>query len=183
MPSRKPCGKLSGVMFPIHKAAHKPDALSSDPNTFQLPLSRFRHLAPKPLPLERPRAGRPSKGKSVSSIFLASRPFACPVCGRVLCQLKSHKSFARQKELEWEVADADVSMQHRRNLSKDTTYQRSYAYLFAQRYVDPDIAASRVDPFINLPIPDNANPEIHRLFHDCQLSLRASLPNAYSLTP
>jgi hypothetical protein len=170
-------------MSSLHKTAHKPDALSSDQNTFQLPLRRFRHLAPKPLPLARPRLGRPSTGTSVSSVFPASRPFACPVCGRVWCQLKSHKAFAQQKELEWKIADADVSMQHRRTLPKDTTYQRSYAYLFAQHYVDPDIAASQVDPFINLPIPDNANLEIHRLFHDCKLPFGLPYQMPYSLTP
>jgi len=123
--------------------------------------------ARKPLRQLAPKAKHPYNTTGGVRI-LPGRPAAklCPVpgCRTVVCQLKSHKHFAAAKSGTTPLG-SDIA----RSTCDDDPFKHSYAYRLAQTFVDRDPAASRVDPFYNLPISANINtPEMHALFHDCE---------------
>lgn len=133
--------------------------------------SSLRQLAPKP-----PARLLPSNARSLSLLpYRASRPPQCAVCSRRGCQLKTHKALVAAASRRGSLAPSDdgagsseASPVERLSL-KQSSYVKSYAYFFAQVYVDHDIASLRVDPFFDLPLPiENNSSEMHMLFHKCE---------------
>jgi hypothetical protein len=125
--------------------------------------SRFRKLASKPLSnaLSFPsRAQQPHLAR-IPNRQIQGTPRGCPLCRRVGCQVRSHKAFVAQSRT------ASTSTSTSKSKQSDDIYTKSYAYFYAQEYVDADLAAGKVDPFHKLPIRQET-PELHMLFHDCK---------------
>jgi hypothetical protein len=121
----------------------------------------LRALAPKRLKCDRQAFQRPGIPKT------------CAVCGSDACRLRSHKDFIRHKLLP---LSGPRSGKCHEQIAK-SLYTKSYAYFWAQQYVDADPAASQIDPFYNLPIPEGRQPGLNRLFRDCEsLPLCLDLP-------
>ena len=133
----------------------------------QLPLRTLKPVAPKP-PLRGSSEPGPRRSAltATSSLSRAPRSKVCPVCFRGSCQLDSHKQFTKSKRLSDKLRQA--SSRTSSSPSDDTVYSQSYAYRFAQTFVDTSLAASRVDPFIDLPVSASTHPQLHGLFHDCK---------------
>lgn len=94
----------------------------------------------------------------------------CQVCRRLNCTLRSHKAFisaivAANQEAEKSISSSSSDDSPR---FRDELFTKSYAYFWAQQFIDPDIAADQFDPFHKLPLPDELNNgEMHGLFHRC----------------
>jgi hypothetical protein len=138
--------------------------------TSEAPRARsLRAIAPKP-----PQVNRPHRLVVPSSLpHRASRPPTCPVCLRRGCQLKTHVALAAYSRRGGSLAASNggfgVSSTSIAQRSSESVYTKSYAYYYAQIYVDTDIASSRIDPFFDLPLPPESNtPEMHSLFHKCK---------------
>ena len=152
-----------------------PGALSRNPSKEASEVSRpsFRPLAPKTkLPIQ-PRSYHPRSLIVPSSLpYRANRLALCPVCSRRGCQLKSHKALISHISRRGSLAPSEngsitLSTSKAERL-KQSAYTKSYAYFYAQIYVDADIAASRVDAFFELPLPCGVNkPEMNMLFLKC----------------
>jgi hypothetical protein len=147
------------------------------------PSSRYTSEAPqarsslRPIAPRRPPVTLPSRSQRrivPSSLpHRPSRPPTCPVCMRRSCQLKTHRALAAVSQQNGSLAPSEedtgtssISVAER---WRNSVYTKSYAYYYAQKYVDADIASSRVDPFFDLPIPSETNnPEMHSLFYKCK---------------
>jgi hypothetical protein len=145
--------------------AEMSDAATSRRTAPRLPSRPLKTLAPKPPQPQRPISSRRTNATSVLSVVGRGSPLTCPVCRRRGCQLSSHKLWAEDSN---QPGGGTVSLHVRQNVIEHTPYANSYAYRFAQSFVDASIAAGRVDPFYQLPIPGNTHPQLHRLFHDCK---------------
>jgi hypothetical protein len=128
----------------------------------------LKPLAPKPPQAERSGFQRTAPPRAVSSVSGPSSCTVCPAFRRRACRLSSHKSFVNGCKRAYQPADGTVQTQCRHGGFNHAAYAKSYAYHFAQNFVDSDIAAGRVDPFYKLPVPDSTHPQMHRLFHDCK---------------
>jgi hypothetical protein len=128
-----------------------------------------RSSAPKP-----PKIALPLRSqKLVVPSQLAKQPAACPVCLRHACQLKTHRTLVAHSKRRLSLAPSNEgSGNSNSSLVKrlrQSAYTKSYAYYYAQIFVDMDIASSRVDPFFDLPLSSDVNnPEIHSLFYKCK---------------
>lgn len=147
----------------------------------------FKTLAPKPFQTDRPISNGRATARAPS---LVAGPWNCPICPvfqRPACRLRSHKAFAKAPKRAPQAGNGTIPTQSHRPAENDAAYAHSYAYRFAQSFVDSDIAAGRVDPFYKLPIPDSTHPQIHRLFHDCKhappLQERRLLARSHPNTP
>lgn len=158
-------------------SAATPDATPPRSTVPRLSLRPLKTLAPKPPQAERSGSQRSAITRAtLSAVGLWSCPI-CPVSRRRACRLSSHKSFVTESKRVHEPANGAVQPPSRQNAANDTAYANSYAYHFAQSFVDGDMAAGRVDPFYRLPVPDSTHPQLHRLFHDCK---HIVLPNTLS---
>src|SRR5271154_3478123 len=157
------------------ESAETSDAAASRRTAPRPPLRPLKTLAPKPPQAQRPVSSRRITATSVSSVVGRGNPLTCPVCRRRACRLSSHKSWAKDSN---QPRDGTVPLHNRQDVIKDTPYANSYAYRFAESLVDVSIAAGRVDPFYQLPIPDSTHPQLHRLFHDCKYP--PYFPNAFA---
>jgi hypothetical protein len=164
--------------------AATPDATVSRRTVPRLSLRPLKTLAPKPPQAEQPGSQRSATTRATSSaVGLWSCPI-CPAFRRRACRLSSHKFFAKESKRVHEPANGAVQLPSRQNAANDAAYANSYAYLFAQSFVDSDMAAGRVDPFYRLPVPDSTHPQLHRLFHDCKplvLSNTSNFPGPCNL--
>jgi hypothetical protein len=163
-------------------SAEAPGAAPSRRSAPRQPLKSLKTLAPKPPQAQRPVSSRRINTTSVSSVVGRGNPLTCPVCRRRACRLSSHKSWAKDSN---QPGDGAIPLHVRQNVIKDTPYANSYAYHFAESFVDVGIAAGRVDPFYQLPIPDSTHPQLHRLFHDCKYPptfLTHSTPSGYMVS-
>src|SRR2546421_1732391 len=147
------------------ESAESLEAAPSRRTAPRLPSRPLKTLAPKPPQAQRPVSLRRITATSALSVVGRGNPLTCPVCRRRACRLSSHKSWAKDSN---QLGDATVPLHNRQDVVRDTPYANSYAYRFAESLVDVSIAAGRVDPFYQLPIPDNTHPQLHRLFHDCK---------------
>lgn len=139
--------------------------------TSEAPQARpsLRAIAPRP-----PQVKRPQRLVVPSSLpHRASRPPTCPVCLRRGCQLKTHVALAAYSQrgglLAASAEGSGLSSTSIAQRFNESVYTKSYAYYYAQIFVDTDIAASRIDPFFDLPLPPDSNsPEMHSLFYHCK---------------
>ena len=145
---------------------NSPDGGPADSLAPRLPLRPLRLLAPKPL---QPRPSPTSSGTHTPG------PYVCPICRHGACQLTSHKAFAKRQQGKKAIATGNDRLRQQGKDLEETTYTSSYAYLFAAQYLDAGISASRLDPFITLPVPNGEHPDISRLFHHCETDLLPSL--------
>jgi hypothetical protein len=153
------------------------DGTPSRPTVPRLSPRPLKPLAPKPPQAERSGFPGSANHRAISSVAEPSSCTICPAFRRRACRLTSHKSFVNGSERRHQPADGTIQAQSRQGGYNDAAYANSYAYRFAQTFVDSNIAAGRVDPFYKLPVPDSVHPQMHRLFHDCE-SL-SSCPNAF----
>ena len=144
---------------------------SLPPTQPRLSVRPLRTLAIKPAS-QWPPLLRSSTSTSLSTLRTVYSPrisFICPVCRKPNCQLPSHKAFAKRRlsgrsfPVRTSVSPAQADFTN--------TYTKSYAYNLARLSVDRSLATSAVDPFIELPIPNNSSPEFHRLFWQCAYHL------------
>jgi hypothetical protein len=152
-------------MSPSLDSAETSDAATARRTAARQPLRLLKTLAPKPPQPQRPVSSRRTNATTVLSVVGRGSPLTCPVCRRRACRLSSHRSWAKDSN---KPGDGTVPLHIRQNVINDTPYANSYAYRFAQSFVDVSIAAGRVDPFYQLPVPDSTHPQLHRLFHDCK---------------
>lgn len=143
------------------------DRTPSRPTVPRLSRRPLKPLAPKPPQAERSGFTGSANPRAISSVAEPSSCTICPAFRRRACRLTSHKSFVNGSERAHQPADGTIQTQSRQSGFNDAAYASSYAYRFAQIFVDSNIAAGRVDPFYKLPVPDSAHPQMHRLFHDC----------------
>jgi hypothetical protein len=142
--------------------------------------SSLRPLASKP-----PARLLPSNARSlVVPSFLpyrTSRLLLCAVCSRRGCQLKTHKALVAAYSRRGSLAPSDDGTgspdPSPLERLRRSAYTKSYAYFYAQIYVDSDIASLRVDPFFDLPLPAETNTsEMQMLFHKCEPNSKTPLP-------
>jgi len=126
----------------------------------------LRPLAPKPsTPSNQPALQRSRTAPSLKGL---SRRFksACSVCGQVGCRLSTHRAFSTHARSARSTPARFFESGSQQ--PDDALYTQSYGFAWATRsnYVDPTLAASKVDPFFALPVEDDKT-EMHRLFFDC----------------
>ena len=143
------------------------------------PAGQFRNLAPKP-PESLSRIARRSPVARASSSIpsLRQNPRVCRFCGRLRCTLATHRAYwDRNLSGAADPASLEASMNRLRN----TPYVESYSYAHYRVYIDRDIAASRLDPFLELPISERPNiNELHSLFFDCSSTKHSTqLPDSH----
>src|SRR2546423_925041 len=155
-------------MSPSPASAETPESAPSTGAVSRLSLRPLKTLAPKPRPVEQPRLSRGTNTTPTSSAVGLRSSTICHVCQRRACTLNSHKAYAKGIKHNTQSSEGRVQRQSHQNVVNNASYANSYAYHFTQSFVDVDIAAGRVDPFYELPIPDSTHPQLHRLFHDCK---------------
>ena len=144
-----------------------PDAAASQPSAHPVPLRPYKTLAPKPTQKTWPIVESTSRAPPALLLRPALRTPICAVCQRASCQLVSHKTFLRFKLLKGKDTARNLAIRPHHNSPDEAVYKQSYAFQFAS-FVDVSLAASRIDPFIGLPIPESSHPQLHRLLHDCK---------------
>lgn len=156
--------------------ADSPDQAAPQPPPTVVPLRPYKTLAPKPASAKRSIRRAGSKAHLFPFVRQVPRSPVCPICQRNNCQLASHKSFLKSitSKEKSKSASSSPEAQPRPSQVANTLYKKSYAYQFAS-FVDTDLAASRIDPFVSLPIPDSSHPQLHALLHDCKRPLHLQL--------
>lgn len=140
-----------------------PKALSKEP---QANPTSLKTLAPRlPALAPKPPSSKTSSSASPGGSALQKSKSTCTVCLQPGCRLLTHRAFGTSIQAAENLPLNQLRISSR---PKETTFTSSYAYTLGRQYVDKDIAASKLDPFYDLPVKSNFNtPEMHRLFHDC----------------
>jgi hypothetical protein len=147
-----------------------PLLLGSSSQSARPELGTLRPLAPKlPAIALRPLLAKSSTSPAQNAPTPRRGPSLCLICYRPACQLLTHRALGASLRS----GDAIVPNNHYNTSPiKDPVFAASYAYTLARQYVDKDIAASKVDPFYDLPVkPDFNTPVMHRLSHQCKFGV------------
>ena len=90
----------------------------------------------------------------------------CPVCFRAACPLRSHKQYARARGLNGRTK-AQYKKHSSSSLSTTSTEGAPDSRVEVVRRL-AGIGETKVDSFINFPLPKGVKAEVHQLFQDCR---------------
>jgi hypothetical protein len=90
----------------------------------------------------------------------------CPVCFRAACPLKSHKQYARSTGL----GGRTIASNKRQSSSVISTSSSEGSLESYERVHHRlrEIGATKIDSFVDFPLPKGVTAEVHQLFQDCK---------------
>lgn len=153
-PTQEKVDRSCRPMSSIRKVTQSSEASDAGTQQRNAPPS-LRSLAPKPFMKSESQSLAIRSATPLSSGSSASKrrsPAACAVCYRVGCQLPTHSAYFSKSH---DSRSTSVQKEDGPATQPSVSFAASYAYRLGRQYVDPNIAASKVDPFYNLPLDDS----------------------------